>query len=208
MRQLSINCIKSLVVIFCCMAIFSACSKNDSTSVTPSNTVIKFTNTTHTAINIYGYGGTAVIPVGGSMSFSGSPGTSFSASAYTYGTASNGAQLGERINWNLSETFPSSDTLRESLSVSSSYFYLQIKNVSSYTIGGRIFVNYYSATGIESFDNVVIPNDGVTYSIGYFNALTTTDVRMAPSPATGAYWDISLALPFITDQVGLVTATD
>src|SRR5262245_48402925 len=61
-------------------------NNNNNTNHTGGTTAIKFTNNAPTPINIYGYGGTAVIPVGGSMTFTGTAGTVFTASANTYAT--------------------------------------------------------------------------------------------------------------------------
>jgi len=208
-----------------CAILTASCSKTNN-SANPGNsnpnnsnpvtTAIRFTNNTPTPVNLYYYGGATVIAVGASFSVSGTAGTVFTASANTFGTIDSsmtygtsyttGSQLGDPLNWTISETYPASDTLTFPLNVQPSEFFLKIKNTSSQNIG-RIWVNYGISPGQEYFPYLTIPNDGKVHSVGYFPAFTNSNLYLKSSNYT-INWSYTLSLPMVNNQVYTYTATN
>lgn len=190
---------------------------NNNTNTGNKTTAIKYTNSAPTPINIYGYGGTAVIPVGGSITFTGTSGTTFTASANAYatmtsamlsGTSTLGSQIGDKVSWSISNTFPTSDTLRQELYVDASVFYLRVRNTSSTKVKSlRINSDLGSQYRFLASD-LVIPNNGETYDLGYFPASVNSTVYLFESAygsasAGGLKWYLTCSLPMSNNQTYL-----
>ncbi len=159
-----------------------------------TQTTLTYTNNTFTQVYITVGGVQTTIPVGGQTSFTGTPGSLLSATAYTSGTTSSGTVVGETINWDLSDYFPTSGTAYVDLNVSSTYFYLKISNTSSYDIN-KVYVNYGLSS--QTLDNITVYNTGYTYGIGYYRAYTNTNLYLTSG---SHYWNYDLYLSFTTNQ--------
>jgi len=165
---------------------------------TLATTQIQFTNTTFTPITITVNSINSTIPVGGTVSYSGTYGSTLNFTANTYGQTSTGVQVGEAISWNTSVTFPSSSSLNYDLFVPSTYFFLKMQNAdASYSAQG-LYVNY--GTTAQTLDNTfTIPNNGTTYNIGYYNAYTNTELYVLSNPS-GVHWSYYPTFTFTANQ--------
>ncbi len=170
----------------------------------PNVTDITYTNDTYTPINFTVNGNTVVIPVGGSVTYSGDYGTNFVGTASTSGTTSSGAQVGLLITWNLSDPFPTSGTSTIGLDVSSNYFFLKIINDNLNYYIGQVYVNYGLAS--QSLDYVTIPNTSLTYYIGYYDAWSNSNLYLLTSGGSYYWGPYSISLPFTTNQSYTFTA--
>ena len=164
---------------------------------TAATTSISYFNNTFTPITITANGVNATIPVGGYLPYTGQYGASISYSAYTNGTTNTGAQVGKRITWSGNVSFPSSGVKSINLDVSGSIFFLKITNNDASYSGNGLYVNY--GTTDQSFDNVIIPNNGTTYNVGYYDAFTNTEILVYEGSTT-AYWYLFPSFTFLPNQ--------
>jgi hypothetical protein len=143
---------------------------------------VTYHNTTFTDVAVNFNGQQTIITPGMSATFSGTAKTTFSASASTSGKNSSGGQVGLLMQWDLNGTFPASGTQTIDLNVSGSYFFVKLVNNS-----GKIISKFYSNYGLQAqtTENLNIPADGLTYSLGYYQAFSNSNIR-AESGAT--YW--------------------
>lgn len=103
--------------------------------------------------------------------------------ASTSGKTSGGTEIGERITWY--SNFPmSSDTIMRQLETNTDYFFLFIKNLSN-TAYGPIVINYGNSD--EKTENILSPNNGVTYSIGYYKTHYNTKIRLYDNNNSSSY---------------------
>lgn len=74
------------------------------------------------------------------------------------------------------------------LNVSSNYFFMYITNNGTHELS-PIITNYGTSDELE--DDIVVPNDGTKYSIGYYKGNASTIIRAyyVDEPATYIYWD-------------------
>ncbi len=166
-----------------------------------ATTYVEYFNDTYTPIIITAGGNTNTIPVGGSITYTGSYGDKLTGTATTSGTTSNGSVVGITLSWTLDVNFPATGTLQQPLDVQSDYFFLQIANTSPYSIQ-RVYVNY--GLNAQTVDNITIPNNGVVYGTGYYEAYTNSNARLESATS---YWYFSpLALSFTDNQVVTITA--
>lgn len=151
---------------------------------TGKTSTITFTNPAFTPIDITFNGQTKTAPVGGNAIFSGSENSTGTGTASTSGKTSSGTQVGLLLTWNnVTLTFPAAGTnLNSPLNVGSEFFFLKMKNTSSYAIQ-KVYVNFGLQN--QSVDNISIPNDGITYSLGYYKAYTNSNVR---AESGNIYW--------------------
>lgn len=164
---------------------------------TPATTTIQYTNDTYTPIKITANGTNSTIPVGGSISYTGPYNTTLDYTAYTYGATSTGTQIGDEITWNSSTTFPASGTQNVNLDVSSFYFFLYIKNTNGSYQGQGLYVNYQSSN--QTYDNIGIPNTGLSCSTGYYLANASCEIYLLSNPS-GVHWAYYPAFPFTNNQ--------
>ncbi|MES1159274.1 MAG: hypothetical protein ABUM51_00810, partial [Bacteroidota bacterium] len=125
---------------------------------------LTYINDSYTPISFTANNQTQNINSGASLVFTGTPGSIFTATATTSGKTSTGTQVGVQISWTLNTTFPSTGDVSNKLDVTSDYFFLKIINKDNLPMT-RLYVNYGLAA--QTLDNITIPNDGVTYNIGY-----------------------------------------
>lgn len=159
MKKIFSNFTLFLGAVFASLAI-GACSKTETQLVkAPVAPSVEYQNTTYTPVNINVNGTAYVIPVFGTLSFSGKTGDSISAFANTKGA------LGLTVSWNnLNTVFPASGTTYIPLSADS-FFYVSIVNTSS-----EIWttLRIYSGTPYQTIESVSIPSDSVVNYIGYY----------------------------------------
>lgn len=160
------------------------CSK---TSSGPSITTLVYVNDTYTPVSITANGITSTIPVGGSINYTATAGSSNAVTAQTSGLTSTNTVVGSVMNWTLNDVFPSSGTIRRTIDVPSQYFFLKIVNNSSYRASG-LYVNYGLVS--QTFDNINFGSG--TYNIGYYQAYSNSNARCASS--NGGYWQMNASL--------------
>ncbi len=141
---------------------------------------------------------TKTIPAGGTAVFQGSASASASYTAETSGKTTSGTQVGLKLTWTNTTTFPASGNKTIDLVVSKDYFFISFTNNSSKTIN-KLIVN--KGLTSETTDNIVIATGGTKFAIGYYRAFSNTIVRAEESG--GSFWEWSpaqLNLPFTENQ--------
>ena len=152
-----------------------------------SGTNITFNNPIFTNIYITLNGTIQTILPGSSVTFYSVPGSSVSYLAHTYGTASDGTtQIGIELDWNYTINLPGGN-ISYTLIYTSTVFFLYMKNVGTHTLT-PLYVNY--GLSQHTVDYIVIPNDNVKYSTGYYYAFSNTIVRAyyQDNPTWYTYW--------------------
>jgi hypothetical protein len=95
---------------------------------------------------------------------------------YTYWTNTKGTILGRRIEWTVDTVIHSDGNFIYPLNVNTNYFFLKVINTSNANI------NYITVNGAnpdqKDVVNIKIPNDGVTYYIGYFPVFYNTRIEI------------------------------
>ncbi len=162
------------------------------------NTTLTYRNNSYTTLHLTINGASYTIPALTASSFTGTAGSSITVSdIYTYGS------FGETITWStFGDNFPSTGEIVEQFNVSAEYFFLQMRNISSYSLNS-LYVNYNSSAETHEFP--YIPNDGVTYGVGYYLAYSNTEVY---AESGGFYWDWFPTIPYTQNAFVTVTATD
>ncbi len=144
------------------------------------NSTITYQNNSYTDLNITLNGTAYVITAKSSVDFTGPAGSVLQATnVHTAGG------FGEVITWSdFTDHFPiNGDYLTEPFDVSAAYFFLRITNVSPYVINS-LQVNYSNSYFTHEYP--YLPNDGLTYDIGYYFLEGNTDVYAE----SGVYnWD-------------------
>lgn len=164
---------------------------------------VYFTNQVFTPIDItvLNYG-SKTISVGGNVNynFSSNPGT-LRYSASTSGKTNTGTQVGKLITWQYTLNVSGLTTQTYNLTLSSSEFFIYMKNSGSVDLS-PVYVNYGLTD--QTIDNIYIPNDNVSYNIGYYNAHSNTEVRAYVYNGGGPYiyWQqgVHFTLPFTQNQ--------
>ena len=169
---------------------------------TSSNVAYK--NNTFTPITIAINGVSETIPVGGTVSFKGSYGTIASGVASTSGSTplgviTGGGVVGETINWQLNDPFPTSGTVTDTLNIGASFFYLAIVNKEKSVSIINYIVNNGLTTGMLPV-TATIPNNGERYGLGYYHAYPNSDVQVYFSDGTNPGLT-SFSLPFVNNQI-------
>jgi hypothetical protein len=163
---------------------------------------VTFNNTVFTDIDItiVGYGTQTASP-GGSTTFTfpSNPG-SFSYSAVTSGKTNTGTTIGDVLTWDYTKDVTGMSSASYDLVVSSNYFFIYVQN-TSITDLHDFYVNY--GTAYQTFDDILLPNDGVTYRTGYYRAFNDTEVQAWwTNDAAWVYWNqgVHFTLPFTQNQ--------
>jgi hypothetical protein len=150
---------------------------------------ISFNNSVFTdiSINVTGIGSRTIKPgAKETFSFNANPGQVIY-SASTSGKTSQGGQVGLLMVWNETVNVASKSSETINLIIGPAHFYLYLKNsgISRLT---SLYVNY--GTVDQTQDNILVPNDNVTYNIGYYKAFANTEVRMhkEQSPLSYVFW--------------------
>jgi len=190
------------VALLCSVILFTTnCKKAIEDIVNPKGK-ITYSNPTPTTITLVANGQTKTIPPGGSVEFTGISSEVVSGTATTSGKTASGNIIGVVMTWNIYDYFPSGGgSIDYAMNVGSEYFYLKVINTSSKVIQ-KIYVNY-GLLG-QTLDNITVPNDGLTYTLGYYNAYSNSNVR-AESGTTYWFWN-PLNLPFSNNQIKTLTA--
>lgn len=168
---------------------------------TSTTSTITYINASFTSINITINGVAKTIAAGGNAQYSGTPNAAATGTATTSGKTSSGAIVGGTYTWTLSNTFPTSGTLNNTLNVGGDMFFLKVKNTSSKPIS-KVYVNYGLVN--QTLDNVVIANDSQVYGLGYYKAFSNSNVR-GENGTTSWSWN-TLSLPFTANQSFTVVA--
>jgi hypothetical protein len=198
---------KSYILVVLILIYASSCKKDDTASTGSASgggsavTSITYVNNTPEPVNITVNGQSQVINAGSDIVVKGTPGAASSGNAYTSGRTSSGAQVGLKIAWTINDKFPGSGNFISDLNVGSAYFFLKLVN-NSVTPVIRLYVNYGLLA--QTTDNIIIPNDGNIYNIGFYNAYSNSNVR-AESNAVYWYWPV-LNLSGSSNQSVTVTA--
>jgi hypothetical protein len=163
--------------------------------------VVGFSNNSFTDISITVAGIQKVVTPGNTVSFSGVANSAYSGTAGTTGKTSSGTQVGLPVSWTLKGNFPGSGTMTTRLDVSADYFFVKLANQSGKPIT-KIYSNYQ--TSAQTMENLTIPSDARTYSLGYYKAYINSNVR---AEAGSAYWNWNpLTLRFTVNQSVTLTA--
>lgn len=173
----------------------TASNESGSTSITKLVTIqngalstnVTFNNPVFTDMYVTMGGITKIIPSKSSATFYAVTGTSISYYAYTQGTTESGTLIGITIEWNNIINL-TGGSINYTLNVSNDYFFLFLRNSGSYPLT-PLYVNYGLSS--ETIDYVLIPNDYVNYSVGYYRAYTNTSVRAYYEylPDNYTYWN-------------------
>ena len=163
-----------------------------------AKTTITYKNNTNTrmVLNITGYSPTYIMP-NASATFTGNFGDQ------ELGTATTSGILGTQINWDINYAFPDTGGLQVNFNVSSDYFYLYVKNTSTYTYT-QVTVNYL-LTGYETDENVSIPSNGTLFGIGYYLAFQSSNLYFYTNLRGHSCFYNELFLPFTYNQTFTAT---
>ena len=165
-----------------------------------NTTDVTFTNPVFTDIHVTFNGYTQVISPGGSVTFYSVTGSYLEMTAYTSGTTTTGSQVGELLSWDSWLTL-TGGTQSFELDVLSNTFFIYMQNSGTHDLI-NLYVNYGLTD--QSYDNILVPPDGVKYNIGYYPAHSNTEVRMyyQDQPTWYTYWDqgTHFTLPWTDNQ--------
>jgi hypothetical protein len=171
---------------------------------------VLFTNEVFTDIHINVTGQDArTIPVDGSTTyyFSTNPGT-LSFYAETAGRTREGNLIGLNFEWDYSYNVSGLETFERNLIIKGDYFFIYFQNNGIHDLH-EFYVNYGNIVH-QTYDNIYLPADGKLYTIGYYRALSQTEIR--------AYWyntstyenwiqGQDFTLPFTDNQSALIENT-
>ncbi|MBI3111893.1 MAG: Ig-like domain-containing protein [Ignavibacteriales bacterium] len=168
---------------------------------TPFTLNIRNTVLTDMTISVVGFGSRLVTPAATStFLFSANPGT-VGYSAQTSGKTSSGTAIGLTMSWSSTFNTTGLKTRSIDLVVGSDYFFMYMRNTGSRNLS-PVYVNY--ALISQTMDNILIPNDGQTYQIGYYRAYSNTQVRAywVGASTSYTYWNqgTHFILPFTDNQ--------
>jgi hypothetical protein len=164
---------------------------------------ITFNNLVYTDIevSVSGYG-TKTALVNGSAVFNlpGNPG-SFTYTAETAGYTSGDTRIGELVVWGATIDVSGKASATYNLNVSSTLFFIRMQNNGTQDLK-NLYVNW--GTTAQTEDNITIPNTGLLYRIGYYQAYPNLEVRAYLSDGLGGYvyWTEGdhFTLPFTLNQ--------
>lgn len=162
-----------------------------------TTSTISFANKTYTTMTITFDGVTKDVDPGGTGVFTGTPNSTATGSAFTFGRTTSGTQVGSKLTWNLSNTYPATGNLTTNLNVDAEYFMIYITNSSSKEIS-KVYVNHGLQS--ETLDNLSLPNNGTKYRIGYYKAFSNSNVRLESGTSFWTWTSANLALPFTVNQ--------
>ena len=106
------------------------------------------------------------------FNFNGNPGL-INVTAQTYGKTTQGTQIGLKMGWNFSADLTGVTYDSRELKLTSDYIFIYVTNNGTADIS-PFYVNYERAE--QTVDNILLPNDNVMYSTGYYKAFTNTVV--------------------------------
>jgi len=139
-----------------------------------TKTTANFKNNTFTPVTLNINSQSYTVGVGSTVNIQGSPASQSTFSAETNGKTSSGTQVGLKMTWNGSVTFPASGSYTTNLDVPGKYFFLRGQNNSGQPMT-KLYVNYGLVA--QTLDNITIANNGQLYSLGYYEAYSNSNVR-------------------------------
>jgi hypothetical protein len=156
---------------------------------------------TDITITVTGQSSKVISPSGSvTYQFSINPG-SISYHAETSGKTNTGTIIGNKMTWDYTHDVSTTSEFSRNLILSAEWFFIKILNNGSRALT-PLYVNYGLTD--QTLDYIRIPNDGVTYSTGYYKAYTNTKVRAyyEDAPSNYTYWDqgTHFTLPFTENQ--------
>jgi hypothetical protein len=176
------------------------CAKRELTEAAAAKySYISFTNTSYTRTAFFFNNQTKYADPGNGVTFYGFLNQNAVGTATTYGTTSNGNQLGYSMTSNLNYNFPAiiATGFNQNFFIGNGFFFLRIRNTHLSQNITQIIVNQGLST--QKTENVTIPNNGTLYGIGYYNAYSNSNVRIIL--ANGTIIDYTgLGLPFTNNQ--------
>lgn len=148
-----------------------------------------------------GYSESAIIEPGNSYTFTGLEyGDRISYSAKTSGKTSTDIPIGLELSW-IEINLVLNEVLDVDLSLGSDYFFLNMTNSGSGNLN-NLYVNY--GLSAQTNDNIILPNNGESYKVGYYKAFSNTNVRwyFESNPSSYVYWDqgVQFTLPWTQNQ--------
>ena len=153
-------------------------TKDNYITVEPATTDLTFVNSTYTDAVITIAGVEKIADgEGGTATFFGIEASSIGYHAETSGKTSTGDLIGLNIVWDYTLALIGGEQEAE-LGIPGDFFFLRLTNNGTHYWGPIEVDHVESETSIE---NILIPNDGTRYNIGYYNAWSFTEVR--------AYWN-------------------
>jgi len=161
---------------------------------TLATTTVQYNNDTYTPVTLVAGGTSYNIPVGSSVSFNATYGTTIAATATTAGSG------GLTITMDETENFPASGTLVVGVDIPVGYFYLLVQNNALNYYINQVDVNI-GLTDVTA-TSVSIPNNGQIYGVGYFDANSNTGVEVFASGTGGSSTSTvnPIPLPFTSNQ--------
>jgi len=121
--------------------------------------------------------------------------------AETSGQTTSGTQVGLLIEWDYTHDVSEESSLTLNLSISSDYVFFYVQNTSDHILT-PFYVNY--GTTYQTMDNILLPNNGLTYRTGYYQAFIGMEVRSywQDMPSWYFYWiqGTHFSLPFTNNQ--------
>lgn len=169
---------------------------------------LELSNPLYTAIDVsVNNSQAATIQAGESniISFNGAQGV-VNVYAETAGETNTGALIGVPLFWDFSVDLSGSTYASRELSLSSDYLFIYITNTGTKALT-PFYVNYGLSDEIQ--DNIMIPNDGVTYSTGYYPVHTNTVVlAFLQGTDNYVYWDEAVHpfIPWVENQAVHLTS--
>ena len=135
-------------------------------------TDIRFYNNTHTDISITIGDITKLIPYSGFATYFDVPGYSVNYYAETSGETTTGTQLGLKIIWDYSIDLNGTLVVYD-LNIGPNYYFLYMTNEGTHRLTPIDICTQDLIYGfqIDRSENIVIPTNGIKYSIGYYNSL-------------------------------------
>jgi PKD repeat protein len=151
-------------------------SKNVTVTTSSSQTTdVTFTNKVFTPITITMNGITYTFDTDESVTFYNLEGTSMLYYAYTNGALTDGTRIGDLIEWQNDPVDLTGGSLAFNLTITSSKFFIYITNNSN-TYLHNMYVNSGYGTQYEKFVDIEVPNTGIPYETGYFDAYSNSNV--------------------------------
>jgi hypothetical protein len=178
----------------------NSCVKQELTEAAAAKySYISFTNTTYTRTAFVFNNQTKYADPGNVVNYYGFLNQNANGTATTYGTNSNGDQLGLTMSSNFNYTFPATIAtgFNQNFFINNSSFFLRIRNTHLTQNITQIIINQGLTS--QRTENITIPNNGTTYGIGYYSAFTNSNVRVILGNGTIIDYT-GLGLPFSTNQ--------
>lgn len=166
-----------------------AVSRVNFITVIDPNTDITFNNTTYTDIHIVINGLEKVIPSEGNVTYFDLTGNSVDYYAWTSGETAEGKQVGYQLNWDNTIALTESE-ISKTLLIDKNYYFLYIRNEGTESLNPLEvgIMNVLDGFSVDRNEDILIPNDGTEYSIGYYKSYEPTESNWIQIRAHAADW--------------------